>query len=279
MHLKWKMARKALLAAGVSVAAIATVGMPGTAAYLQDDEKVVEEKKPEVKRTVRVITSGKPVIVKRSRYRVGDHTHENDDVHDHEHKNHQPSDDVHAYSFRFDNDGEEKRYEETLATVKGALEKVEKRLKKSKRADKKALEAARNGLAAALEELEKRSPYNAHFFKLGRGHHMGLANVLNDVEIFEGDAGNLRVELLDEMRGLRGKIAEAMDDVDIQIDLGDNLNGLRIESLRRGGEALDGHEEERLEALKRAEESLKTARERLEKHLAEKKAKEKKDQE
>jgi len=281
MHLKWKTAREALLVAGVSVAAIAAVGMPGTAAYLQDDEKAVEEKKSEVKRTVRVITSGKPVIVKRtfSRYRAGDHTHENDDAHDHEHKNHQPSDDVRAYSFRFDNDEEEGRYEETLATVKEALETVEKRLKKAKRADKKALKSAHNGLEVALEALERRSPYNAQFFKLGRGNHMALANVLNDVEVFDGDAGNLRVELLDEMRGLRGKIVEAMDDVDIQIDLDDKRKGLRIESLRREDGTLGGLDEERLEALKLAEESLKTARERLEKRLAEKKAKEKKDQE
>lgn len=270
--------RKLLAIAGISLAAFVAASASHAAAFIHDDEKVVEEKKKEgdkKKRTVRVITSGKPVIIERSNrlYGVGKNHSHYEYRHSHDHEHHMDPDVDHRgfsnYRFELKSD---KEHQKALEKAQAALEAVNERLKKAKRAEKKALESARDGLMTAIEALEARRSHAPQVFGWHSGQSVPFGEVFRDFELGrDGDLRSMRVEVLDDFAGFRKKFSDALEGFEIEIDPDGDILALRLDSLKRAEEALDGLDEERLEALKRAEESLRKAREKLEKHLKDKK--------
>jgi len=262
---------------GISLASVAATALSNelsTTAYQQvdEDKPVVEEKKVKTKKTIKVITSGKPVVLesKKGRYVIlKDHAHhaEHDD---------DTGKRVYRYSFGSKNKPHHEYYaEKTLEQVQQSLETVEKRLKKArKKAEKKALTVARDGLMIALKTLKDLSIRQMHAMKMRDGHDVAIVETLKDIDIYDGEISSMRVEVLEDMQGLRETIAEALGDAQLEIDLNGDVRGLRIESLNRGEYLHKGNTKERLEAIKRAENELKKARERLEKLLKEENSKE-----
>jgi len=244
----------ALAVVGVSLTAGAALSTAVAAAYMSEDKKIQDEKKLEKKKTIKVISSGKPIIIerKKGRYTVGGHDHESDDQsrrHEHVH------DGVRTYRYIIDgkhhSDAEDDSYAHGLARIEEALEQVNTRLKKTKRkSERRVLEAARDGLTTAIDTLKAQNRSVYRVFGHSRGH------------------GGSHVEILDEVRG---SLAEVLGDVELEIDLDGDPRRLRIESFLHGRHEMEGTEEERLEAIKRAEKELQKARERLERRLTEKK--------
>lgn len=237
--------------------------------YFQDDGKATkqEDNKSEKRTTVKVITSGKPVVIERSKGRrvIGNHSHsstaEQSSDRDGHTKHSKEEGRRFSYSFGGSHDTDASEVE-AIKSVRQSLDVVEKRLKKTKkRSEKEALEAAQLGLKTALEALKARHSQYMQFIGpegLGLyGHDLAMVEIFKDIEIDRGDVRSLRIEIPDHIHGLREILSEAL--------------GSRYEL---GIDEFEGGAEGRLEALRRAEDGLKHARKTLEKHLAEKKAKE-----
>ena len=271
---KQKSSRALIVAAGVSLAAISAAALPSTAAYVFDEDEKAEKKAEKSKhKTVRVITSGKPIVIERSggHYVLKSSNHE-DAGHDHKHRD-KARHGRRSYSFTIDGEHNGHSTSEAMEQIEKSLETVEKRLAKAKKkSEKAALEAARDGLKAAITALEARKQSMVHALTLGDGHR-GL---------FSGDHASAFINL-DEIGNLRETIKDALSDVEIDIDIDDDHNmdvevdrHKNIKIIRKGDGKHRvysyGHsDEKRLEALKKAEEHLKKSREELEKRLAEKK--------
>jgi len=272
MRLIQKYSRLTIAATGVSLAALVAVALPSTAAYIDDEKKVVEEKKSKSK-TVRVISAGKPIVIERSgnRYVVKNKDHSGD--HDHHSKK-----ESRTYSFTFDGDehfgGRETR--EAMERIEASLEKVEARLEKArKKSEKAALEAARDGLKTAIEALKSARSRGVHTLALGdmANRHAFIGRDLSAMRLnIDGDLGELQEKIEDAL----GDVELDMElDLDLDIDVEDgaekNIRVLRLKDGKHHVRHFGMSDEKRLEALKRAEEELKQSREKLEKRLAEKK--------
>ena len=206
----------------------------------------------------------------------------------------------HTFSFNSGDAGSVNK--DAIAEVEKSLESVEKRLKKAKkRSEKKALKAAKAGLETALKALKSGGGRgNTMFFgggDLAFGHggdarlyefknrHNFRGKIRGELkELLEGlkgeqdDIHEMRIEILDDVSGLREVIKDSMRDIEIELESGEHeVQVLRFGDLKGLHRRLEGMEEEQLKALKRAEERLKRRREELEKRLEEKKSRDSKD--
>jgi|GEM_PF-6861098 len=206
----------------------------------------------------------------------------------------------HTFSFNSDEAGSANK--DAIAEVEKSLASVENRLKKAKKkSEKKALRAAKAGLETALKAMKSSTGHgNMMFFgggDLAFGHggdarlyefknrHGVRGKVRGELkELLEGlkgeqdDIREMRIEILDDVSGLREVIIDSMGDIDIDLESGDHdVRVLRFGDLKGLHRRLEGMEEEQLKALKRAEERLKRRREELEKRLEEKKSRDSKD--
>lgn len=273
MRLITKFSRFALAASGISLAALVAVALPTTAAYVDDEKRVTEEKKQKSK-TVRIISAGKPIVIERTgnHYIVGGKGHEDDD-----HEHHSKSQNR-TYSFTIDRDERSADHssDEAMARIKASLEKVEARLEKArKKSEKAALEAARDGLKTAIEALKSAR---------GRGHHtLALGDMRGDHGIFGRDMRAMRLDIDGDLGELQETIEDALGDVELDMDLDLDLNievekdakkNVRVLRFKDGKHRIRSFgisDEKRLEALKQAEDEIRQSRERLEKRLADKK--------
>ena len=268
MRLMSHKARSFALVAGISLTSMIVANGAGALAAFHDDEpeKVEKAEKPEApempekveKKRIRVIRSGAPDTViekdgKVLRFSSGHHM-----------------------AFREAREQQEKAVTEARA----ALETVEARLNKAKKKDEKeALEAARDALQSALDALEARQGERfAYAFgpsKTQMRHFeiSAMENALENLHEHAGDLSRMRIELKNDLDEARAEIAEAMEDLDVEIDVDsdDEMHALRLRSLNEASESLERMQERRLEELKNAEEHLKRERERLEKRLEERK--------
>lgn len=267
MHVRNKLAKAAIAVAGVSFASMVIAGASGAANISwQDDDKMVvkEEKDKKSKRTVRVIQSGKPSIVVGSTSPHIEHKADKDV----EHRG------TRSYSFTIHDD----KHDKAVEKIKKSLKKVKAQLKKAKtKSAKESLEMAEEALKTSLKALQQSRAAQVHSFAFSGDHRERLADALKDVEIYQGDIQSMRVEVLDELGSVREALRQALGDVELEIDLDGELRSLRIDSIRRAEDRLEGMEEEHLEALRRAEEDLRRAREKLQKRMAEKQAEEDED--
>jgi hypothetical protein len=258
---------------GVSLMALVGAQTPVMAVSAADGMNSTDDKAEQKteKRTVKIIMSGqKPRAAgKRTQYVVI--TKDDDDRHEHagdDGKSHK------FYGVRSEHvitDGGvtvAPPQTETVRKITESLAVVESRLKKSrKKAEKKALQAAREGLVAALETLENRARMPGGALRALEGSDLVFlgANGLNG----EGASGDRRhIEVLRDMVEL-GVEARVLRDMDIEINLGD---GQRVFKFKSAGPEMLGAEGQ-LKALKEAEKELAQAREQLEKQVAEEKKK------
>jgi len=260
-----KMARRALMVAGLSVSALAIATTSGAMTHDgdEDEDKAVKEKvEKKKKRTIKVVRSGSaPVVVADGDRRI---------VISSKHRNR------HVEVIHGDDE-----YEEAIEEAEEALEDVRERLEKVKRKeDKKALKAAEKGLETALELLKARRGHvmaaAPMHWKMAEIESDALREALKEIEIKQGDISRLRIELKGDLAEAREELEDALGELDIEIDLDGEVHALHLESLRDAERSMEGFEERHLEALKRAEEELKRERERLEKRLEKKKAEAKK---
>jgi len=274
MRFTQKFSRSAMAAAGVSFAAIVAVGLPGSAAYV-DDEPSKDEKEVKSKtKTIKIIRSGKPIVIERS----GGHYVLKSKDHDHETQEHEGDEHNHngykkhgsrSYSFTIDND--DGGQDEALERIQASLEKVEKRLKKArKKSEKAALEAARDGLKTAIEALKMGGHNTGHQMVFDGGH--------KDMAFLGSGLSSMRVEIDGELTDLRETIRAALKDravdggIHREMDRDGTIRILRLGDGMHKSHKFSGSDKEYLEALKRAEEELRSAREKLEKRLADKKS-------
>ncbi|TNE63052.1 MAG: hypothetical protein EP335_10380 [Alphaproteobacteria bacterium] len=169
-----------------------------------------------------------------------------------------------------------------LEQARAALDQVSERLKKSRsKDDRAAFELAQKGLTDAIAALEA-VPSVMAFGGMPHGsfHFSGdidgedLKDALTELRIQEGEIKGFRFELNRELAQARAEIAEALADIDIEVNGDGDLTELRIRGLKDARRQLEGMDEQRLEALKRAEEDLARARADLERKIEERKARE-----
>ena len=170
-----------------------------------------------------------------------------------------------------------KAREEAIQETETALEKVETRLKKaSKKAEREALEAARNGLVSALEALRASAEHLSFAYasrpsarEMREIELSALEGALTNMEEQLSDLGHVRIDIKDDLADARASIAEAMADIEIEVDLDGERHEHHVRGLEEAAAELERMEEHQLEGLKRAEERLQRERERLEQRLEE----------
>jgi len=252
MRLYQNLPSPVLMIAGISLSVMVAIGAPNAMSAYHDDDTAKEEKGHKKYKTVKVIRTGKePVIVEHS----GSHVIiDRKDV--------EGEDGTKSFSYTVTS--KNPHYAEALEKVENSLGEVEKRLKKArKKSEKKLLVTARDGLIAARDALQMRGH---HMSKLYGGHTLAMMD-----GVHAEDMKSVRIKVREEMEGVREAIAEALGDMDVEIDTDGNVRRLRIDSFHDGQFELEGLKAEDLEALKHAEEKLRATRERLEKKLADKK--------
>ncbi len=268
--------KKATLIAGLSIVAMSAGATANAFTYMDDDDKVVEEKAKakKYKKTIKVIKPGKPAAVKT--YTTSDpHVIIGEDGSQKIIVSTASSPNIH-----FRQSGVvHHQNQEAIAKLEEALEKVESRLKKTKKkADKEALKAARDGLIAAKEALVQQAVSvqvvgAEHKWVMERAHKEALHEALEDVIEQEGELSEMRIEVIEDMVDARADLAEALAELEVEVQAGDDANVVydyQVRTLKDAEFELENIEKHQLEAIKKAEEELKRTREHLERELEKK---------
>ncbi|NVJ97636.1 MAG: hypothetical protein HWE25_05760 [Alphaproteobacteria bacterium] len=242
-----KMIRKLSVVACLSVCgiAVATTGSASANSFAHDEDAKAEKTE---KRRVRVVKSGEePVTVVGANGRTVIAS----------------SQGLVEYA---------KEHKEALEKAAKALNEVTARLGKSKsKGEKAALEAAKAGLEAAILSLENqrvRDSFTPHTkVEIARIEADSVAGALKALQDREHEIRSMRGNLKEELAEAREEIAEALGDLDLELDLDGDVRVLRLESLHSAKRSLELMEEEQLEALKRAEEEIKRERARIEERM------------
>ncbi len=166
---------------------------------------------------------------------------------------------------------------EAIEQAKDALGDVMERLQRAESdAERSALEAARDGLETAIESLERQRVNHIVVgpseLEMANIEIEALTDALADMSEHQRDLHGMRQDLHEEIEEARREIADALGDVEMELDLDGDLRTIRIQSLRAAETSLEDYEERHLEALKRAEADLKRERERLERRLEKRQA-------
>lgn len=242
--------RTALLAA--SMFAATSMLLPSVPAGAETvswggDEKSAEDDKPQKRRTIRVISSGGHGGSDTSEVRIVRHVAKN---------------------------------REAIEQAKAALGDVMERLQRADSdEERRALEAAREGLETAIESLERQRVNHIVVgpsqVELRHIEAEALEDALAEMSEQQQDLYGMRRDLQQEIEEARREIADALGDVEMELDLDGDLRTLRIQSLRAAETSLEDYEERHLQAIKRAEADLKRERERLERRLEKRRAEQK----
>jgi hypothetical protein len=246
----------------------AFVVTPATSASLHshDDEKPVEEKSKKKTKRIKVVRSGVRVDA--------DASNQSTVVIERDGKQflHKYASENSNYKVWISKSGEAQA--KALVEAKESLEKVEARLKKSRKSSEKdALRLAREALKVAIEGLEQPLRIEQSAVELLRdGQQLQAADQLSILQHQENDLNRMRVDALEELAGVRAELADALGDVEMEIGLDGEIKALRIQSLKRAAGTVEELEAEHLAALKKAELELRLEREMLEKRMAKRRA-------
>lgn len=166
----------------------------------------------------------------------------------------------------------DRQRKEAVEKAQSALAEVNKRLAKARnKSEKQALKAAAAGLKAAIKSLEsqqvRQTLIGPSSVEIARIESDAMADALEELEGKEHEIRSMRIELKDQLAEAREEIAEALGDLDLEIDMDGDVRVLRLETLRSAERSIEAMEEEQLEALRRAEKEIKRERARLEERM------------
>ncbi len=261
-----KFSRKIGLIAGLTVSSFALASAAGAVNYGDDDKKVKQEKveKSKNKRTIKIIQSGKPVVI-------------DGDIDSHVIIERNPNVKVRRITSGHGN-------KQALKSLDKSIKKVTKRLANADNEyEREALEEALQGLHVARESIINEQHNTVfiqrHEVEVERAHREAMREALSDLSEQEGDLTEMRVEVIEEMAEAREEIAEALEELNVELEISTDgdIQTIRLNALKEAQEELEEIEQHQLEAIKRAEKELRKTRKRLERELKKKeKEKEKK---
>ena len=159
-----------------------------------------------------------------------------------------------------------------LLTIERALEDIRHKEKKAEtEREKLALESAREGLEAAREAVQERAEHivelRTHHAELRADFSDDLRGAIDDVVENQAELDEMRLDLSSELSEARREIAEAIGDVEMDIDLDGEVREIRLRSLRQSERSISEMERQHLRALRQAEAELRRTRQLLEKKL------------
>ncbi|WP_262691382.1 hypothetical protein [Kordiimonas aestuarii] len=244
MPAKYSFKRSVAIAAGLSLSSLMLAGA-GNAMVTVDDEGGTAEKAEKAEKKIRIVKAGEPAVV----------IHKNATV----------------------RSAKAQERAKAIEEAEEALEKVEKRLEKAKKiAEREALEAAEDGLRNALDALKSADNHMAFAYSYGPSMSemreieiKALEDALEGMEDHFSALSRVRIEIQGDLADAREDIADALADIEIEVDIDDELRKHHYRGLEEAAEELGHMEGRQLEGLKHVEEQLKRERERLEKRLEE----------